>query len=107
MIIEEALHLFEHRLNEVGDLLMDSFQEVLNESKSDIARSCLIHAIKPERDHNRTNLLKFLMDRIDQPKMALKSAITLFKAKFKMGNEVVRAKNRIKLLTVHSSLYCW
>ncbi|RIA96174.1 hypothetical protein C1645_815758 [Glomus cerebriforme] len=26
--LEEAFHLFEHRLNEIGDILMDSFQEI-------------------------------------------------------------------------------
>ncbi|CAI2198542.1 10672_t:CDS:1, partial [Funneliformis geosporum] len=63
----EVLHLFEHRLNEIGDLLMNSFQVIQNSSqvnhkisKSDLTSSCLIHAIKPERDLKKTDLLEFL-----------------------------------------------
>ena len=59
-VMEEAFHLFNHRLNEVGDILMESFRLVHNMSRSDIARSCLIQAIKPERNHRKTDLLELL-----------------------------------------------
>src|SRR6266542_5361571 len=53
-VIEETFHLFEHRLNEIGDLLMGSFQVICKESKSNIAYTCFIQKIKPERNFKRT-----------------------------------------------------
>ena len=64
-VMEEAFHLFEHRLSEIGDILMSSFQVIRKESKSAISYSCLIKAMRPERSHKKTNLLEFLIDRID------------------------------------------
>jgi hypothetical protein len=61
--MEEAFHLFEHRLSEIGDILMSAFQVIRKESKSAISTSCL-KAIEPERSHKKTNLLEFLIDRI-------------------------------------------
>jgi len=60
-VIEEAFHLFEQRLDEVGDLLLNSFQIIRQESVSDIANSCVNHAL------HKTNLLKFLIDKIERP----------------------------------------
>ena len=41
---------------------MDTFQLIRNESKSDIASSCLVPAIKPDRDHQKTDLLQYLVE---------------------------------------------
>ncbi|CAI2194245.1 10849_t:CDS:1 [Funneliformis geosporum] len=60
--IENVLFLFEHRINEIGGLLMNSFQIIRKELKSDIARSCLIQTIKPGRNFKKTDLLEFLIN---------------------------------------------
>ncbi len=60
--MEEALHLFEHRLNEIDGLLMDSLIRI----KTRYCTFCLIQAIKPERDLKKTDLLEFLIVRIDR-----------------------------------------
>jgi hypothetical protein len=65
--MEEAFHLFEHRLNEISNILVSAFQVIRKESKSAISTSCLINATKPERSNKKTNLLEFL---IDQPEEA-------------------------------------
>ncbi|GBB83840.1 hypothetical protein RclHR1_01050014 [Rhizophagus clarus] len=72
IVMEEAFRLFEHRLNEIGDLLLSSFQEICRESKSTIVRSCLIQTMKPERNHRKFDLLEFLINRVDQPEVARK-----------------------------------
>src|SRR6266480_7393990 len=104
--MEDAFHLFNHRLIEVGDILIDSFQIVYNSSRSDIARSCLIQAIKPERNHRRTDLLEFLHDRIDRPEIALKNALEYYNVGFKFDPNSIKTR-RIRSLSVHSNFYYW
>jgi hypothetical protein len=106
-VMEEALHLFEHRLIEIGDTLLESFQIVhKKKSKSAIASLCLIQAIKPERSHKKTDLLEFLNDRIDQPEKALKNALDYYKVGFKYSANSIK-KIKIRSLSVHSNLYYW
>ena len=106
IVMEGALHLFEHRLNEIGDILMDSFQIVHNKSRSDIARSILIQAIKPERNHKKTDLLEFLIDKIDDPEEVLVDALEFYNVGFKFDvNSIKNAK--IRSLSVHSNFYFW
>ncbi|CAI2193309.1 15071_t:CDS:2, partial [Funneliformis geosporum] len=113
-VIEEVLHLFEHRLNEIGDLLMNSFQVIQNLSqvnrkisKSDLASSCLIHAIKPERDLKKTDLLEFLNDIIDEPKNAMKKALDYHKVGFKFNAKSIKTTKEIRSLSVNSNIYYW
>ena len=84
-VMEEAFHLFEHRLNEIGDILIEAFRMIHEKSKSAITRSCL-QAIKPERNHKKTDLLEFLNDRIEQPEKAMKSALEYYKVGLKYVN---------------------
>ncbi|RGB29402.1 hypothetical protein C1646_322062 [Rhizophagus diaphanus] len=108
-VMEEAFHLFEHRLSEIGDTLMSAFQVIRKESKSAISTACLIKAIKPERSHKKTNLLEFLVDRIDQPEEALETALNFYNVGFKLDvNDVDSIKTiKIRSLSVHSNLYYW
>ncbi|CAI2188956.1 5175_t:CDS:2, partial [Funneliformis geosporum] len=117
---KEALHLFEHRLNEIGDLLMDSFQVIQNSrviqnssqvnrniTKSEIASSCLIQTIKPERNFKKTDLLEFIIDKIDQPIEALGNALDHYNVGFKFNYETIQSTQKIRSLTVNSNLYFW
>ncbi|EXX75051.1 uncharacterized protein OCT59_013268 [Rhizophagus irregularis] len=56
-VINDILRLFEHRLNEIGDLLMNSFQQIRNEPKTVIVSSCINNLNNLERNRN---ILKFL-----------------------------------------------
>jgi hypothetical protein len=90
IIMKEAFHLFEHRLNEIGDLLMLSFQKIRGESMSAIACSCLIQTIKPERNHKKVDLLEFLIDRIEQPEEALENALNHHNIGFKFDANSIK-----------------
>jgi hypothetical protein len=96
-VMEEALHLFEHRLNEIGDILIEAFGKIDGKLKTAIAQSCLIQAIKPERNHKKTDLLEFLNDRIDQPEKAMKSALEYHKVGFKHNPNSIK---RIKMSSI-------
>ncbi|GBC08964.1 hypothetical protein RclHR1_08500009 [Rhizophagus clarus] len=106
IVMEEAFHLFEHRLNEIGDLLLSSFREIRRESKSTIASSCLIQTMKPERNHRKFDLLEFLINRVDQPEVALESALDHYNVTFKFDVNSLRL-SRMRSLSVHSNFYYW
>ncbi|PKY45542.1 hypothetical protein RhiirA4_542680 [Rhizophagus irregularis] len=106
IVMEEAFHLFEHRLNEMGDLLISSFQKIRIESKSTISRSCLIQAIKPERNHRKFDLLEFLINRIDQPEEALEDALNHYNVGFKYDSDSLTS-SKMRSLSVHSNFYYW
>ncbi|GES73901.1 hypothetical protein GLOIN_2v1817420 [Rhizophagus clarus] len=106
IVMEEAFHLFEHRLNEIGDLLLSSFQEIRRESKSTIASSCFIQTMKPERNHRKFDLLEFLINRVDQPEVALESALDHYNVTFKFDVNSLRL-SRMRSLSVHSNFYYW
>ncbi|CAG8647506.1 6324_t:CDS:1 [Funneliformis mosseae] len=106
-VIEEIFHYFEHKLSEIGDLLMNSFQVIRKESKSDIVSSCLIQAIKPERKFKKTDLLEFLIKRVDNPKEALKNALDHHKVGFKFNAKFIKTTKEIRSLSVNSNLYYW
>ncbi|CAI2165581.1 14146_t:CDS:2 [Funneliformis geosporum] len=86
---------------------MNSIKGILDESKSVIAETCLIWAIKPERDHEKTDLLKFLIDRIDQPEKALKNALDHYKVGLRFDFKSIKTTKEVRSLTVHSNLYYW
>ncbi|RGB35559.1 hypothetical protein C1646_759190 [Rhizophagus diaphanus] len=56
-VINDIFRLFEHRLNEIGELLINSFQQIRNEPRSVIVSSCIINLNNPEINRN---ILKFL-----------------------------------------------
>ncbi|GES73899.1 hypothetical protein GLOIN_2v1486262 [Rhizophagus clarus] len=106
-VIEEILYSFEHRLNDIGNLLMDSFQEIRNESKSVIASSCLIEAIKPERNHRKFVLLEFLNKYIvEQPEKAWDNALKYYNVGFKYDNSSIKIVE-MRSLSIHSNIYYW
>jgi len=82
--MEEAFHLFENRLNEIGTIIMNAFQVIRNKSRSEIAYSCLIRAIRPERNHRKIDVLKFLMGNFKQPEIALEAALEVYRVGFQL-----------------------
>ncbi|UZO19315.1 uncharacterized protein OCT59_010612 [Rhizophagus irregularis] len=107
VVMEETFHLFKLRLNEIGDLLISSFQVIRNESKFAIVRSCLIKTLKPERDHENFNLLEFLINEIDQPaETALKYVLNHYNVAFKYDANSIKL-SKMRSLSVNSSFYDW
>ncbi|CAG8595384.1 13590_t:CDS:2, partial [Funneliformis caledonium] len=80
---------------------------IRKESKSDIVSSCLIQAIKPERKFKKTDLLEFLIKRVDNPKEALKNALDHHKVGFKFNAKSIKTTKEIRSLSVNSNLYYW
>ena len=104
--MEEVLHTLEHRLDKVGDYVMETFQLIRNESKSDIASSCLVPAIKPDRDHQKTDLLQYLVEIANRPMDALRNALNHYRVGFKLNAESIKT-TKLRSLSVHSNVYYW
>ncbi|RIA96691.1 hypothetical protein C1645_358234 [Glomus cerebriforme] len=105
-VIEETFFSFENRLNEIGDLMMNSFQEIRKESISDIAYSCFIQTIRLERNHRKIELFEFLINRIDQSEKALKNILEYYNVGFKFDASSIK-RIKIRSLSVHSNFYYW
>ena len=86
---------------------MDSFQIVHDKSRSDIACACLTQAIRPERNHRKTDLLEFLIDRIDHPEVALKNALIHYNVGLKFDINSIKSTKKVRSLSVHSNFYYW
>src|SRR5581483_5713043 len=107
IVMEELFNLFVNRLDRIGDTLMESFQTINNKSRSEIASTCLIQAIKPERNHQKTDLLEFLISKIDQPELALRTALKHYNVGFKFDVNSIKSIKKIRSLSVHSNVYYW
>jgi hypothetical protein len=58
MVMEETLHLFEHRLNEIGDILFEAFRMIHKKSKSDIAKRFRLEEINvPVGERGREKMI--------------------------------------------------
>ncbi|CAG8718920.1 7578_t:CDS:1, partial [Funneliformis caledonium] len=77
---------------------MYSFQVIRKTSKSDLASSCLIHAINPKRDLKKTGLLEFLIDKIDEPENSFKEALDYHKVGFKFNAKTIKLTKEIRSL---------
>ncbi|RIA96688.1 hypothetical protein C1645_871869 [Glomus cerebriforme] len=106
-VMEVAFNLFEHRLLKFGDILMKSFEMIHKESKSAIACSCLIQTIKSERNHNKFDLLEFLIGWIDKPEEALYNALEYYNVGFKFDVNSIKTTEKIRSLSVQSNVYYW
>ncbi|EXX55878.1 uncharacterized protein OCT59_010613 [Rhizophagus irregularis] len=107
IVMEDALHIFEHRLDRFGDILMDSFHRIHKRSISSIASSCITQAIKPERNHRKTDLLEFLISKIDeQPEKALNDALEHYNVGFNYDNNSIKSV-KMRSSSVHSNVYYW
>ena len=83
---------------------MDSFQIVHDKS---IACACLVQEIRPERNNRKTDLLEFLIDRINRPEEALRNALECYNVGFRFDANSIKSTKKVKSLSVHSNFYYW
>ncbi|GBB83845.1 hypothetical protein RclHR1_01050019 [Rhizophagus clarus] len=108
VVMEDSFHIFEHRLDRFGDILMDSFHRIHNSSKSSIASSCIIQAIKPERNHRNFDLLEFLLSKIgdEQIENVLNETLKHYNVGFKYDANSIKSV-KMRSSSVHSNFYYW
>src|ERR1051325_2557052 len=86
---------------------MNAFQAICNKSKSEIACSRLIRAIRPERNHRKIDVFEFLMNNIEQQEIALEVALETYKVGFQLDVNSIKTTKGVRSLSVHSNLYYW
>ncbi|CAG8712604.1 5227_t:CDS:2, partial [Cetraspora pellucida] len=58
-IMADVLHLFEHRLDDIGNILMESFLQVMQEVPETFLYNCLVETLRPERTY-KMNVWDFI-----------------------------------------------
>src|SRR6185369_9967603 len=66
-LIGDALILFEHRLKDIGEILIDAFAVVRILPKREIISICLTELLNPDRNLKRHDLLDFIVNQIENP----------------------------------------
>ena len=66
-LVGDTLMLLEHRLNYIGETLVEAFATVRKKPKEDIYTICLTELLRPERNIEQHVSLDFIIGRIDKP----------------------------------------
>jgi hypothetical protein len=69
-----VLILYDRRLNEIGNILVDTFAALREQTQEDILRICLLELLKPGNTLKRHHSLEFVINRIDHPEKQILSA---------------------------------
>jgi len=88
--------MFEHRLDELGDILWDAFLEIRSgELKYSLALKFFREAFKPERNLKKVDLLNFLKSKFDYHEQVIKQVIEQYFIEEKMSDITLRRKSLI------------
>jgi hypothetical protein len=95
-VIIDALHMFENRLDEIGNILWDAFIIIRNsEHLYSLALKFFREAFKPERNLKKDDLLNFLKSKFDFHEQVVKQVVKEFFMEEKMCDIVLRRKSLI------------
>jgi hypothetical protein len=95
-VVIDALHMFEHRLDEIGDILWDAFLEIRSgELKYSLALKFFREAFKPERNLKKVDLLNFLKSKFDYHEQVIRQVIKQYFIEEKMSDIALRRKSLI------------
>jgi hypothetical protein len=95
-VIVDALHMFEHRLDDIGDILWDAFLAIrTGENASSLALKFFREAFKPERNLKKDDLLNFLKSKFDSYAQVIKQVIIQYFVEEKMSDIKLRRKSLI------------
>jgi hypothetical protein len=92
----DALHMFEHRLNEIGDILWDAFLKIQNDELNlSLAHEFFREAFKPERNLKKVDLLNFLTSKFDYHEQVIRQVVEQYFKEEKMSDIALRRKSLI------------
>ncbi|CAG8603188.1 5982_t:CDS:1 [Funneliformis mosseae] len=79
-VIIDALHMFEHRLDEIGNILWSVFCTIrFSETIDSLALNFFREALKPERNLKKDYLINFLKSKFDHHEQVIKVVAHYFK----------------------------
>ena len=95
-VIIDALHMFEHRLDDIGNILWDAFLAIRsNENSYSLSLKFFREAFKPERNLKKEDLLNFLVSKFDFHEQVIKQVIKQYFTEEKMSDITLRRKSLI------------
>jgi hypothetical protein len=95
-VIIDALHMFEHRLDEIGNILWDAFLAIRSgENIYSLALKFFREAFKPERNLKKDDLLNFLKSKFDYHEQVVKQVVKQYFIEEKMSDITLRRKSLI------------
>ncbi|POG83181.1 hypothetical protein GLOIN_2v1490054 [Rhizophagus irregularis DAOM 181602=DAOM 197198] len=95
-VIIDALHMFEHRLDEIGDILWDAFLAIRSgENVYSLALKFFREAFKPERNLKKDDLLNFLKSKFVYHEQVIKQVVKQYFIEEKMSDITLRRKSLI------------
>ncbi|CAG8729918.1 6558_t:CDS:2, partial [Acaulospora morrowiae] len=63
-VIGDIMQLFEPKLSDIGNILLESFDEIKNDPVNEFMHRILIESIKPERNFKKYDIWKFLNQKL-------------------------------------------
>jgi len=96
MLLLDALHMFEHRLDDIGNILWDAFLAIRSsENVYSPALKFFREAFKPERNLKKDDLLNFLKSKFDYHEQVVKQVVKQYFIEEKMSDITLRRKSLI------------
>ncbi|PKK75043.1 hypothetical protein RhiirC2_774110 [Rhizophagus irregularis] len=115
-VIIDALHMFEHRLDEIGDILWDAFLAIRSgENVYSLALKFFREAFKPERNLKKDDLLNFLKSKFDYHEQVIKQVVKQYfidkkndryHFKKKIFNTITKSLSLVRSYSKESELLC-
>ncbi|CAG8581889.1 5931_t:CDS:2 [Funneliformis mosseae] len=95
-VIIDALHMFEHRLDDIGDILWNVFCTIRSsEPIYSLACNFFREALNPERNLKKDDLLNFLKSRFDYHERVIKEVVAQYFKDQKVNDMNLRRKSLI------------
>jgi len=95
-VIIDSLHMFEHRLDDIGNILWDAFLTIRSgELPFLLALKFFREAFKPERNLKKDDLLNFLKSKFESHEQVIKQVIKQYFIEEKMSDITLRRKSLI------------
>ncbi|CAI2177979.1 2670_t:CDS:2 [Funneliformis geosporum] len=94
-VIVDALHMFEDRLDVIGDLLWNVFCAFRSDEPMKCAYKFFQEALKPERNLKKDHLLNFLKSKFDYHEQIIKKIVVKYFEDEKIDNMESRKKSLI------------
>ncbi|CAG8564419.1 11470_t:CDS:1, partial [Diversispora eburnea] len=107
-VMADAFHIFEIKLDKIGDILITAFHQVCNKSRSDIASLCLREIVKPVKNLKKMNVMQFLIKHIEKTNQmeVIKEILEHYNVGKDLLNRLIRSQGVLSL-TLCGLFYKW
>ncbi|CAG8471364.1 1837_t:CDS:2 [Scutellospora calospora] len=103
-VIANTLYLFEDRLEHIGEILVDSYLRIKQDTRENFLNHCLIESLRPKHRSNKSHVWNFLHSIVkNNPEAAFNKAFDYYLKK----NESLTIESKIKRLSLPAKFHNW